>query len=88
MGPFCRLLLQGRVDAFVVMLVPTVALSVQQAAAFIAAGFLDAGWEVACHSSEDSLDHSSWGELRRRCSVVVMTAKVSDRDRRPTWLAA
>ncbi len=75
--PWRRRLLQARPGAFVVVLVPTVALSVQQAAAFIAAGFLESGWEVACHSGDDNgLDHSSWGQLRRSCSVVVMTAQV------------
>jgi hypothetical protein len=58
------------------MLVPTVALSFQQAAAFISAGFMEEGWEVACHNSDCQLDSSSWRGTARATRVTVMTAGV------------
>lgn len=72
----CRPLLQRNPRAVVVMLEPTVALTFQQAAVFIAAGFMDQGWEVACHNSDHPLDPSSWLAVAGSTRVLVVTARV------------
>lgn len=67
-----RRLLERQPRSKVVMVVPQVVLSTQQAARFIDAGIA----ATQAFNSEHSLTAASWPAELARCSVMVMTAQV------------
>lgn len=67
---------QDTAGAFVVMLVPELLLTSQQAAVFANSGFSARGWSVEHYNAERQLDISGWGLARQKLKVAVMTPQV------------